>query len=208
MCHWNSSSVCVVDGAGKIVCEGKVASEPAALIGYFGSLGLGAVAGRTGGGTFIAVAVRGAAGSGSGGRTVGDAARARCVQGDAGKERPQRRARDCATDAAGLVPSGALQVDCGAGAARHAHGAQADAVEASRHREPACAGFCVALGSRLATPRRGALPGGSGSWWRGKPTLRRSRQRCWRCMRCCCASSTASRSGCGSWRASMAEPDC
>jgi transposase len=35
------SSVCVIDGNGKIVREGKVASEPAALIDWFGSLGLG-----------------------------------------------------------------------------------------------------------------------------------------------------------------------
>jgi transposase len=34
------SSVCVVDASGKIVREGKVASEPAALIVWFGSLGL------------------------------------------------------------------------------------------------------------------------------------------------------------------------
>ena len=34
------SSVCVVDGDGRIVREGKVASEPAALIGWFGSRGL------------------------------------------------------------------------------------------------------------------------------------------------------------------------
>jgi transposase len=34
------SSVCVVDGEGRIVREGKVASEPAALIGWFASLGL------------------------------------------------------------------------------------------------------------------------------------------------------------------------
>jgi len=33
------SSVCVVDAGGKIVREGKVASEPAALIAWFGSLG-------------------------------------------------------------------------------------------------------------------------------------------------------------------------
>jgi transposase len=35
------SSVCVVDAAGKIVREGKVASEPEALRVFFGSLGLG-----------------------------------------------------------------------------------------------------------------------------------------------------------------------
>ena len=35
------SSVCVMDAGGKIVREGKVASEPAALIGWFGSLGFG-----------------------------------------------------------------------------------------------------------------------------------------------------------------------
>ena len=34
------SSVCVVDASGKIVREGKVASEPAALIAWFGSLEL------------------------------------------------------------------------------------------------------------------------------------------------------------------------
>jgi transposase len=34
------SSVCVVDGNGKIIREGKAASEPAALIAWFGGLGL------------------------------------------------------------------------------------------------------------------------------------------------------------------------
>jgi transposase len=35
------SSVCVVDASGKIMREGKVSSEPAALIAWFGSLGFG-----------------------------------------------------------------------------------------------------------------------------------------------------------------------
>src|SRR5947207_15666864 len=35
------SSVCVVEASGKIVRETKVASEPEALIGWFGLLGLG-----------------------------------------------------------------------------------------------------------------------------------------------------------------------
>jgi transposase len=35
------SSICVVDGTGKIIREGKAASEPEALISWFGSVGLG-----------------------------------------------------------------------------------------------------------------------------------------------------------------------
>src|SRR5712675_2561049 len=35
-----ASSVCVMDGTGKIVREGKVASEPVALVGWFSALGL------------------------------------------------------------------------------------------------------------------------------------------------------------------------
>ena len=35
-----ASHVCVIDGNGKILREAKVASEPEALIAWFGSLGL------------------------------------------------------------------------------------------------------------------------------------------------------------------------
>src|SRR6201993_4248041 len=35
------SSICVVDGVGKVMREAKVASEPEALIAWFGTLGLG-----------------------------------------------------------------------------------------------------------------------------------------------------------------------
>jgi transposase len=35
-----ASSVCVMDASGKVVREGKVESDPAALIAWLGSLGL------------------------------------------------------------------------------------------------------------------------------------------------------------------------
>jgi transposase len=35
-----ASSVCVVDGNGKVVCEGKIASEPDALIAWLKELKL------------------------------------------------------------------------------------------------------------------------------------------------------------------------
>ena len=64
------SSVCIVDASGKIVREGKVASEPDVLISWLCELsrvGLEA-------GPLSAVAFCGDAGSGLGGRTAGDAA--------------------------------------------------------------------------------------------------------------------------------------
>ena len=48
------SSVCVVDSSGQIIREAKVASEPEALVGFFGQLGLPVV--RAGGGAALAVA--------------------------------------------------------------------------------------------------------------------------------------------------------
>ena len=159
------SSVCVVDASGKIVREDKVASEPEALIAWFGSLGFEPGADRAGGRAAVAMALRGDAGGGPCGRAAGDAARARRLQGDAGEERPQRRARHRAADAAGLVPAGALQVDGGAGDARAADRAQAGAVEAARHRDEPARDSARLRPEGRARPRRSALRGGSGSWW-------------------------------------------
>jgi hypothetical protein len=51
------SSVCVIDAAGRIVREAKVASEPAALVAWFGGLGLTVTrTDRAGGRPVVAVA--------------------------------------------------------------------------------------------------------------------------------------------------------
>src|SRR6202035_3085506 len=72
------------------------------------------------------------------GRIARDAARPERIQGDAGQDRSQGRAWHRPADAAGLVPSGALQVAAGAGNASAADGAQAAADEEPRRRdEPA-----------------------------------------------------------------------
>src|SRR4029077_3802190 len=93
---------------------------------------------RAGGGSIVAMALWGAAGSGAGGGTAGDAACKDSVIDDAGEDGPQRRAPHSAADAAGLFPLGTLQVDGRPGSARPADGAQAGAIEAVRRRdEPA-----------------------------------------------------------------------
>jgi len=84
-----ASSVCFVDGAGKIVREAKIASEPAALIGLV-RLARGRWASdRLGGWAAVAMALRGDEG---GGLAVGTAGAAACAHGaanDAGQDRPQ-----------------------------------------------------------------------------------------------------------------------
>ena len=52
------SSVCVVDAAGKIVREAKVASEPEALVRFFRELGVAGEPDRAGGRAFVAMAAR------------------------------------------------------------------------------------------------------------------------------------------------------
>ena len=97
--------------------------------------GFGPGADRAGGRALVAMAVCGDAGSGPCGGAAGDAARAEGVRGDAGEVGPQRCARHRATDAAGLVPAGTLQIDECARDPIAADGAQAGAIEASRRGE-------------------------------------------------------------------------
>ncbi len=67
--------------------------------------------------------------------TAGDAARTEGIRGHAGQVGSQRCTRHRATDAAGMVPAGALQIDECARDPIAADGAQAGAIEASRRRE-------------------------------------------------------------------------
>jgi transposase len=124
------SSVCVVDGDGRIVREGKVASEPEALIGWFGSLGLaltrvGLEAGPLSQWLYAALKEARLAVELLETRHVRDAFKAMPVKTD------RKDARGiAAADAAGLVSAGALQECGGAGGPCAADGAQAGAVEA------------------------------------------------------------------------------
>ena len=83
------SSVCVVDGTGKILREGKVASEPEALIAWFRSQGralerIGLEAGPLSQWLYAALREAGFAVELLETRHV----RARCLQGDAGEVGP------------------------------------------------------------------------------------------------------------------------
>ena len=77
---WECSSLCVVDATGKSVREAKVASDPEALIAWFGSLGLQVVADRAGGRPVVAMALCGDEAGRLGGGTAGDAARAQAFE--------------------------------------------------------------------------------------------------------------------------------
>ena len=135
------SSVCVVDASGKIVCEGKVASEPEALIAYFGSLRLpvvriGLEAGPLSQWLYAAMQQAGLAVELLETRHVRDAFKAMPVKSD----------RNDARGIAQLMRLGWFRpVHCKstrrAGAAGHADRAQARPIEAARHREQSARDF-------------------------------------------------------------------
>jgi len=99
------SSVCVVDGTGKIVREKKVASEPEALAEFFRGTGL----------TFTRIGLEAgplsqwlhAGLTAAGLPAMLIAARQGGIEGDDGEDRPKRRARHGTADAHGVVPAGA-----------------------------------------------------------------------------------------------------
>jgi transposase len=82
-----SSSICVVDGSGRIIREAKVSSEPDTLLTWFKGLGLGFGLARIGleAGPLSQWLSRHAGGRSHGG-TAGDATRAQRIQGNAGED--------------------------------------------------------------------------------------------------------------------------
>ena len=94
----------------QILRDGKVDSEPESLIARF-NRSASPLSGSDWRRFRCAMAVRGHARGGTCGRSVGDAARAGRFQDDVGEDGSPRRSRNCPTDAARLIPAGALQVD-------------------------------------------------------------------------------------------------
>ncbi len=202
------SSVCVVDAGGKIVREGKIASEPEALIAWFGALGLAAFAvgwrpGRCRNG-FMRTAQRRPCG-----RTFGDAAR----EGKALSAMPVKTDRNDARGIAQLMRLGWFRpVHCKSLAAQevraHPDRAQAGAIEAVRCRDEPARDSARLWAQSWAVRRRSVLPTAIRTSSPDTPRSRRSRRRCYPCTRSCCASSTASRSRCARWRATIPGSGC
>jgi transposase len=103
------SSVCVVDGRGKIVKEAKVASEPEALVYFLKKLGFAVK--RIGLEAGPLSATCGIKGSRVRNRSAGDAAREGGIVGDDREDGPQGCVCACTAAADGMVPAGARQID-------------------------------------------------------------------------------------------------
>src|SRR6478609_2652851 len=127
-----SASVCVVDATGRIVREAKVASEPEVLTVWFRGLGIslsriGLEAGPLSQWLYAGMRDAGLPVELLETRHVRDAFKAMPVKTDR-----KGRTRHCTTDAAGLVPPGALRITAGPGVACDTDGTQAGAEQASR----------------------------------------------------------------------------
>lgn len=112
------SSVCVVDGMGRIVREAKVPSEPEALVGFFGQLGVSLTRVGLEAGPLSQWLHAGLAGAGFEAvllETVGSGAAHRegGALGDGGQDRSQGRPRHRPAAPDGLVPACAPQVAAG-----------------------------------------------------------------------------------------------
>ena len=199
-----ASSVCVIDGSGKIVREAKVASEPEALIAWFGSLGLsltriGLEAGPLS--QWLYAALRDA------GLAV-ELLETRHVR-NAFKIMPVKTDRKDAHGIAELMRLGWFRpVHCKSMEAQETRAmltARKLVQKALHEVEMSLRGFCAASGSRSARSRsavRSAHPRAC----RGPPEPGGDRDcDCLRCVPRCGASSTASRNGCARWRAATRE---
>ena len=188
------SSVCVVERSGKIVREGKVASEPEALIAWFGRLGFRCDADRAGGGSVVAVALCGMREAG----LAVELLETRHVR-NAFKTMPVKSDRNDARGIAQLMRLGWFRpVHCKSIAAQEMRAlltarklVQGKLLDVEMSLRGILRGFGLKVGRR----RRGALRPDRRTGRRPRHAGDRSRQRCWRRTRCCCGSSTASRSG-------------
>jgi len=201
------SSVCAVDANGKIVREAKVASEPAALIGWFRSLGfdlarIGLEAGPLSQWLYAAMKQAGLAVELLETRHVSDAFKAMPVKSD----------RNDARNIAQLMRLGWFRpVHCKSMSAQEIRAMltarkliQSKLQDIENSLRGTLRGFGLKVGKRpSAASRRG-----SASWWPAIRPLRRSPRRCSRFTWRCCASSTALRSGCGRCRFWMPRPSC
>jgi transposase len=201
------SSVCVVDGNGKIVCEGKIASEPDALIKWLKGLKLeltriGLEAGPLSQWLYAAM------------RETGlevELLETRHVR-NALKTMPVKTDRNDARGIAQLMRLGWFRpVHCKSIAAQETRAllnARKLVQVKLRDTEMSFVAFCVASASRSGKPRPRASKGGFANSLPGIRAWRRSRRVCWRYVSRCGASSIASRSRCAPWPAAIRGRSC
>jgi transposase len=201
------SAVCIVDTTGKIVREGKVLSEPEALIGWFGSCGFGLVgigleAGPLSQWLYAAMKQAG---------LVVELLETRHVR-DAFKAMPVKSDRNDARGIAQLMRLGWFRpVHCksiGAQEVRAILTARKLVQSKLQDIENGLRGILRGFGLKVGKTTDRSFAGRIQELVKGHTNLERSRRRCSRCVPSCSASSTLLRSGCARCRASMQKPGC